>query len=205
MKATRRYAEKGLAALGLVLFGACSDSQDVAGPGGDQLTPAEAAGVSSFFVGQAFSGWDFNALGGGGGGGAALQSGAPITVDFTDAVEAACPEGGSVSVSVAIAGTIDDQTGAGDLSLDVVTSAAACGIVADGTGFTVDTNPDLTLTGDFTFADGALVGDSDLSYAGALMWFAEDGRSGSCTYDVVVTLSESGTTVANGTVCGQEL
>lgn len=66
----------------------------------------------------------------------------------------------------------------------------------------IDTNPDLRLAGDFSFADGAPVGVSTFTYSGAVLWEAEDGRSGSCSYDVVVTVSPDGSTAESGTVCG---
>lgn len=195
-----------MAATGLLFFAACSDSGNPAGPGGgDQVSASEAAAISDFLLGEAITGLDFGAIAGGGGGGAALRSGTPITIDYAASAEAPCPEGGLVGATVAISGTIDDQTLEGDLDLEVVTTAADCGIVADGTGFTLDTNPDLTLTGGFSFADGELVGESSFTYAGAILWSSEDGRSGSCTYDVVVTMSASSTAVASGTVCGTSL
>lgn len=207
-KTTGRFA-KLAAATGLLFFAACSDSGNPAGPGGsDEVTAAEAAAISAFMTGQAFTGWDFSAVGGASArpdGEAALQSGVPVAIDYSASATAQCPEGGNVGATVSIQGTIDDETLAGDLDLEVVTSATDCGIVADGTGFTIDTNPDLTLSGGFSFADGQLVGESTFTYAGSLLWSAEDGRSGSCSYDVVVTLTTTSTGVASGTVCGTSL
>jgi len=199
-KTTSRFANLAAAA-GLLLFAACSDS---AGPGSGEISAGEAAEISDYLVGEAFSGWDFSQLNGGGGG-AALQSGTPVEIDFAVDVASECPEGGTIGVSGAIQGTIDDQTLAGDLSLEVITSATECGIVAEGTGFTIDTNPDLTLSGDFSFADGALVGESTFTYTGAVQWASEDGRSGGCTYDVSVAVSPGGSSVTSGTVCGTSL
>jgi len=207
-KTTRRFANLA-AAGGLVLFAACSDSGSPTGPGGSgEISAAEAAAISDFMVGQAFTGWDFGSIGGSSVQAdrqAALQSGVPIAIDYTASAEGPCPEGGTVAATVSVEGSIDDQTLAGDLDLEVVTSATSCGIVAEGTGFTIDTSPDLTLTGGFSFADGQLVGESTLTYAGAILWSSEDGRSGSCTYDVVVTLTASSTAVASGTACGTSL
>lgn len=202
-----RWVRTGVAAAGALFLAGCSDSADVAGPGGGsggaQLSSAEAAAISDFFVGQAFTGWDFSGVGGGSA--SVLQKGTPITIDYSVSVENACPEGGTVGVAVTIAGTIDDETGSGDLSLDAVTSASDCGIVADAVGFRLDTDPDLTLTGDFTFANGQLIGESTFTYAGSVAWVAEDGRSGSCDYDVAITVSGTETAVASGTVCGTSL
>lgn len=205
---TSRFAGLG-AAGGLLLVAACSDGEGPTGPGGSgELSAAEVEAISDFMVGQAFDSWNPESIGGGSAqaeGEAALQSGVPVAIDYAASAQADCPLGGTVAATVSVQGTLDDETLAGDLDLEVVTNATDCGIVADGTDFTIDTNPDLTLTGDFSFVDGQLVGESTFTYAGAILWSSEDGRSGSCTYDVVVTLSSSSAAVASGTACGTSL
>jgi len=193
-------------AAALVLFAGCQ-SDDVAGPqvGNDAVSAAEAAAISDFLVSNAFAGWSFDDAGGGGGGGASLRSGTPITIDVAVDVSNACPLGGSLDVAGSISGSIDDQTLTGSLSLDVATSATSCAFPYEETQFTLDTNPDLVLSGAFSFDQGQLVGESVFTYVGTVFWGTDDGRSGSCSYDVAVTRSEAGTLVESGTVCGESI
>lgn len=190
----------------MMSLAACSSDTVTAPQGGDAVSANEAAAISNFLVANAFAGWDFGDIGGGGGGGgAALQSGVPITIDYAVDVSSACPLGGAIGVAGAISGSIDDQTLAGSLSLDFATSATSCAFVEEETRFTLDTNPDLVLSGAFSFDQGELVGDAVFTYVGAVSWATDDGRSGSCTYDVSVTASASGSLVESGTVCGASI
>jgi hypothetical protein len=189
----------------LAFFVGCG-SDDVTAPmGGDQVSTNEAAAISSFLVANAFAGWNFGDIGGGGGGGASIRSGAPITIDYTLDVTNACPLGGQVGVSGSISGSIDDQTLAGSLSLDVATSATNCAFLHEETQFTLNTNPDLLLAGGFSFDQGELVGEALFTYTGAIGWTSNDGRAGSCAYDVSVTASATGSFVESGTVCGESI
>ena len=202
----KRLTRSGAAAA-LLLATACS-SDDVTAPipsGGDQLSANEAAAISEFLTSAAFMSWDFSDVAGGGGGGAALQSGSPITIDYAVDATVPCPISGQVGVQGAISGSIDDATYSGSLDLDIATSAAACAFLAESTQFTLDTNPDLVLTGAFAFDEGEIVGDAVFTYTGGVQWLADDGRSGSCSYDVSVTVNLSGSAVQTGTVCGQSL
>ena len=186
----------------MVAFAGCQNGE-VAGPGGGDVVSAnEAAAISGFLVNGAFAGWDLGEIGGGG---SALLSGAPITIDYSVDVTSGCPLGGELGVAGSITGSIDDQTFAGNLSLDVATSATNCGFLHDETQFTLNTNPDLVLSGGFSFAQGELTGQAVFTYVGAVQWASDDGRSGSCSYDVSVTADQSGSLVESGTVCGQSL
>ncbi|MDX1392786.1 MAG: hypothetical protein R3195_00275 [Gemmatimonadota bacterium] len=192
-------------AVALLLFTACS-SDDVTAPlpsGGDEISASEAAAISEFLTSAAFQAWDFEDIGGGGG--AALHSGVPIAIDYSVDASVACPLGGQIGVQGAISGSIDDATYSGSLDLQVATTATACGFLAEATQFTLDTSPALVLTGAFSFDQGQMVGDAVFGYAGGVLWAADDGRSGSCTYDVSVTVSQTGSVVESGTVCGQAL
>ena len=197
-------ASRIAAAVAFVAFTACQ-SADVNGPGvGGSVSADEAAAISNFLVGSTFQGWGFDDVGGGGGG-ASLRSGVPVTIDYALDVTTGCPLGGELGVSGSITGSIDDQTLAGNLSLDVSTSAVNCAFLHEETRFTLNTNPDLVLTGGFSFDQGQLVGDATFSYTGTVQWAADDGRAGSCAYDVTVAANASGQSVSSGTVCGQSL
>lgn len=196
-----------IAGLAWIAVAGCQNA-DVAAPdpgeGPGTLTAAEIAALSDFMMNGAFDGWDFGEAGGGGGG-ASLLSGAPITIDYAVTVANDCPAGGTLSVSGAITGTIDDQTFAGALDLGLTTSASACAFVHEQTMMTVDTDPDLVLDGSFAFDQGQLVGEAVFTYLGTVMWTTDDGRSGSCTYDVLVTATSDGSLAQNGSVCGTSL
>jgi hypothetical protein len=103
---------------------------------------------------------------------------------------------------VSVVGSIDDQTGAGDLALDITSSLTDCAVQADESTFTLNTNPALVLAGSFEFADGALASPSVFTFDGGFDWTASDGRAGSCVYDVTVTMETDGAFVESGTVCG---
>lgn len=190
-----------------VSFAACQTSE-VTGPqqeGEGSVSANEASAITNFIVGSTFEGWGFDDVGGGGGGGASLRSGVPITIDYGLDVTTGCPLGGELGVSGAISGSIDDQTLAGNLSLDVATSATNCGFAHEEIQFTLNTNPDLVLSGGFAFDQGQLVGDATFTYVGTVLWATDDGRSGSCSYDVTLTADAAGQSVESGTVCGQAL
>jgi len=191
-------------ALGAASMSACQNA-DVAAPegAGDPLTTAEAAAISEYLMNGAFQGWDFSEAGSGSG--AALLAGTPITIEHAVTATAPCPLGGTLSVSGAISGSIDDQTFAGDLELGLTTTATGCAILHDGVQLSVDTGPDLQLEGSFAFDQTGLVGEATFTYVGALAWSSDDGRSGSCSYDVLVTADSGGSLVQSGTVCGTSL
>ena len=196
-----------VAGLAWIAFAGCQNA-DVTAPGGDggvgTLTVAEIAAVSDYLMNGAFDGWDFGDAAGEGGG-ASLLSGAPITIDYALTIVNDCPAGGTLGVSGAISGTIDDQTFAGDLDLGLTTSASACAIAHEQTMITIDTDPDLVLNGSFAFDQGQLVGEAVFTYVGTVSWVTDDGRSGSCSYDVLVTATGDGSLAQSGTVCGTSI
>ncbi|MDX1576891.1 MAG: hypothetical protein R3266_00335 [Gemmatimonadota bacterium] len=200
----------GIGVAGLAFLAACGGDGDPAGPGdGDELSVSEAAALSSEIVELAFQGWSFgqatNAVAPGVGTGEELSlsvAGVPLTVDYAVDVTSTCELGGSFHVSGAISGTIDDQTLAGQLALDVSTGMTDCTIPAERTTFTLNTNPALALSGSVAWDQAGLVGTSSFAYAGALDWSTADGRRGSCVIDVLVTLAQDGSGVESGTVCG---
>lgn len=198
----------GLAVAGLAFLAACDSAEEPLGPGpGGQLSASETTAVSQEIVQLAFDGWDFGQATASyvpraGEGVSMSVAGAPITIDWTLSVSTACDQGGTVGVSGVISGSIDDQTFAGNLQLDVTTSMNDCAFLADEQVFTFNTNPDLQLSGSTAWDANGLVGTSTYTYVGGLDWAAADGRSGSCAVDVLVSLSSDGTEVVTGTICG---
>lgn len=206
-RGTGTVARLGLGATSLALLVGCGG--DPVAPGGDDLSQAEAAAIAGFMSGAAFEGWSFDE-----GEGAAASvapaagasvSGEPIQFDVAIDASSQCPQGGSVSVAGLFAGTVDSETQTGTVALGIVVTADGCTFPADETVFTVDTNPDLELDGDFAWEAGQPVGDQTFSYAGGIAWTAEDGRSGSCTIDLQVRRGEDGTLVESGSACGMSI
>ncbi len=202
---TKRYAKIGMAAACVAFFGAC-DNGDVLAPQGT-LAPAEAEALNETIVGLAFQGWGFDQAAASrvpapGAGVSMSVAGAPINIDWALSVSTVCDEGGTFGVDGSISGSIDDQTLAGTLSLDVATTMSDCGFLAEEQIFTFNTNPDLQLEGSVSWDQSGLVGVSTFTYNGGLDWAAADGRNGNCTFNVSVSLAQDGTETASGTVCG---
>lgn len=203
----KRYARIGVAAACVAFFGACEDGADVIAPPQGDLAPAEAESLNETIVGLAFQGWGFDQAAASrvpapGAGVSMSLAGVPINIDWAVSVSTACDEGGTFGVDGAISGSIDDQTLAGSLTLDVATSMTDCGFLAEEQVFTFNTNPDLQLEGSVSWDQNGLVGTSTFTYNGGLDWAAADGRSGSCTFNVSVSLAQDGAETASGTVCG---
>ncbi|MCG8469455.1 MAG: hypothetical protein MJB57_14825 [Gemmatimonadetes bacterium] len=206
-----RFATIGAAAACVAFFAACESTEDpIAPPPAQNLTSAEAEALNEKITAMAFQGWGFDqatasTVPAAGPGVSMNAVGAPITIDWALGVRTACDEGGTFDIDGTITGTIDDQTLAGDLTLGVTTSMVDCGFMAETQVFTFDTSPDLQLDGTVAWDRNGLVGVSTFTYAGGLDWAAADGRSGSCTFDVTVTLRQDGTETAAGTVCGESV
>ena len=203
----KRYTRIGVAAACVAFFGACENGEDPIAPPQGELAPAEAEALNQTIIGLAFQGWGFDQAAASrvpaaGEGVSMSVAGAPINIDWALSVTTPCDEGGTFGVDGAITGSIDDQTLAGTLSLDVGTSMTDCGFLAEEQIFTFNTNPDLQLEGSVSWDQSGLVGTSTFTYDGGLDWAAADGRSGSCSFNVSVSLSQDGTETASGTVCG---
>lgn len=186
------------ATLGLVLVAACGDPVSF----GDPLTDEEAASISAMLGGAAANG--FNQ------GFQSPAAAAPYTapedvIQFSQAVSYSglCAGGGSVNIQGKASGSIDTATESGTLSLDVQASASQCQAVHNTVTFTVDAN--LSLSGDFEFANGVPVGNNEFTYKGQFEWTSDDARSGGCKIDVRLTITPTGAGVVNGTVCGRTM
>lgn len=203
-----RFGMIAITAASVALFAGCRDDSVAGlGAGGGELSAAEVQALNEAMVDKAFEGWDFGeATASRVPEGIALNAvGAPISIDHAVTVSAACEQGGTASVDGAVTGTIDDQTFAGQLSLDVTTSMVACAFPAEGTLFTVDTEPDLSLSGSVAWDQTGIVGTAEFTYVGGIAWTTDDGRSGTCSIDVLVSLSQDGSSAASGTACGVDV
>ena len=169
---------------------------------GDQLTSAELAAVIGAF-GSAFDS-----------AGVGAQRVSTVSFDGASAGQAAVPinesfnvsvpcESGTVQVSGSITGTVDDQTSALDVTMDISWDPNGC-VVSDGTNtFTVDGAPEVKLVLSMTSSENALTMSG--TETGGFSFTASDGRSGSCAFDVtftVVTDSAGINSTVTGTICG---
>lgn len=189
------------AAVGLAACGGDTTST------GDPLTEAEAAELASSLVEGGFVGF----------GGAAAPARAPgealanVTVTLNDTYP--CDEdGGTGTGTVTVAGSmtinVNDQTGAGTFGFNYTVAPHGCQVTTTGGKvFTLDGDPNIKVTGDFTWSETSAEGT--LNYNGKFAWESSDGRSGACGVDLDATYDfafsgtgSSGSATLTGTVCG---
>ena len=194
------------AALAL-LTAACGDSPTATT--GDALTEAEVMEIAQDVfngVGEMFSGIGPQRS-------AILPAGlhlsimSPVPINITVNESGPCGGDGTASVSGSIEGTLDNETGAGNLEFDVTQSATNCVIVGATHSYTVSGEPNLHLTGSFE-SDGGDTFSGSFSLVGGLTFEVNDGRTGTCGVDVTVTVNATGTSfsgTASGTMCGVTL
>ena len=172
-----------------LLASACSDGPTTSG---DPLDEAEAQAVATELLTQGFG--VFGSLGSAPLASAGAQV-APFSLTFDQS--AACPNGGSISVSGSISGDIDEQTSAGNLQMDITQGINGCVVVYDGDSFTVNGDPNITYQGDIEFSQTAISGTFDME--GGFSYEASDGRRGGCGIRLSVNFSNQS---ASGQICG---
>ena len=138
--------------------------------------------------------------------GSAAPAAAPglAPVDFSQGFDITVPcEDGTLDVAGSVNGTIDNETLASDVSVEVTWQPNAC-VVTDGENMiTVDGAPRVELTLDWTSAEQAFTFDG--TQVGGFSFTSSDGRSGSCAIDVTFSLtSDAGgfTGTVSGEICG---
>jgi len=194
------------AALAL-LTAACGDGPTATS--GDQLTEAEVMEIAQ----ELFNGVGDMVGGVGPQRSAILPAGlhlsimAPVPINITVDESGPCGGDGTASVSGSVEGTIDDETGAGNIDFEVTQSATNCVIVGATHSYTVSGEPNIHLTGSFE-SDGNDTFSGEFNLVGGLTFEVDDGRAGTCGVDVTVTISATGTSfsgTASGTMCGVTL
>lgn len=186
-QATRLLA--ALLAVGLTVAACGDDGGGTGTTSGDELTMSE---LNTIF-GELFE----IAFGVGGLSSAASAPAAPVPFNQSISQTEACPEGGSVSLSGNLSGTIDDVTLEGNLDMTLTESISGC-IIASGTKkFTVDGDPNIQITASVTFRPGI---SGTFTLKGGFKFTSDDGRSGSCGIDMSVNLA---TEAVTGNVCGR--
>ena len=177
-----------LAGLSLVAA-ACAD---LSGPS-NQLTDDEAAFLAQEFAGEALEGVNHSMEGSPGMAGSPSIAGAaadrpnswPVTWERTFSVTRTCPAGGTVTSSGSNTGDIDEN-GDGTVEISHVLAMEDCARTRDAVTITVNTDPDLTMTGTVTIENGQRTGGT-FTKTGTFLWETSDGRSGSCEVDLTIT------------------
>ena len=118
-------------------------------------------------------------------------------------VSAPCNLGGEISLSGSVDGTVDDETFASDLEMEVGVQFDACVVASDQNTVIVD--------GDIQFDSHVVLSEiqfsADRSQVGGFEFTTNDGRTGSCAIDIDFSASYTEGTSAqssvSGTVCGR--
>jgi hypothetical protein len=128
----------------------------------------------------------------------------PVPVSLTIDESGPCGGDGTASVQGSIDGTVDDQTGAGSLELDITQSFSGCVVVGSTHAYTLSGDPNIRLTGAFE-SDGETTFTMEFTLEGGFGFTVDDGRAGTCGIDVTATMNVTGTAVsstATGSICG---
>jgi hypothetical protein len=134
---------------------------------------------------------------------------APIPVDRSFTNTRRCPAGGSVAMAGTAKGEIDRAARSLTLETLATRTESACAIPtrrAGGATLTVTGNPNVTIKANQKVVNGQPVGPQTTAQKGAFTWSASDGRSGSCTLDLVSTVDFATLTYSvKGTLCGRTI
>ena len=198
----RRITTSSVLALALGLgVAACGDS--VTATSGDTITSAEASELANAIVAAADFG--FSALGPAPAAAPGAEAGSAGSITITIDQTGECDGGGSVAVKGKVTANINDAQTSGSLSFDYTLAPSACDVQTQaGTVFTLTGNPNVGVSGDFSFGNQQYSGG--LSYDGGFDWSADDGRSGTCgigldaNFDLDAT-NLTGSASVSGKVC----
>jgi hypothetical protein len=186
-------------AAGLALTLAACGDDPVGVNSGDELSDAEIQAIFNAF-GGAFS--DVNAAAHVVAPADGIQM-ADIHVDHSVDVSTACALGGEIALNGSVNGTVNDETFASDLEMEVGVQFDACGIASDQNTLTVD--------GNIEFDSHIVLSETEFSASGSqeggFEFTTNDGRSGSCAIDIDFSASyvegTSAQSSVTGTVCGR--
>jgi hypothetical protein len=197
MRMARVHLSLALVAALAVTAGCGSD--DGTGPGSG-ISDSQASMLASHFVNAAVGG-----LNAGPSGDVAMFT--PIAVSEQYFHRVSCPLFGRTEVSGSISGSFDSETGSGSLWMQWLLTATDCTFSSNAGDLVVNGDPYLSLTGTFTFLNGAPATQQTLRLGGALRWDYQNGGSGFCAFNLTINLSTagSGTTTVSGTVCGRQV
>lgn len=126
-----------------------------------------------------------------------------VPIDASIDISVPCT-GGTITLDGSVDGDIDDETFEGDMSMEFTWGINDCDVTTETTTFTV--TGEIAFEGDFTFTE-SLVTMSGREQGG-ISFTADDGRSGSCAFDVSFEASisdTSGSYEVTGQVCGRDV
>ena len=127
----------------------------------------------------------------------------PVPVDETFSGSDPCDAGGDVSYSGTAEGEVDDETNEGEVTVEATFEFDDCEIVGETVTYTVQGDPEIGVVADFEITEETVT--VTLDAGGGFAFTTDDEREGTCSVDISVTLTVSGTTITetvSGTVCG---
>ncbi len=127
------------------------------------------------------------------------QAAVLIYVDYFNRVT--CEHGGRMEVSGNLSGSIDNETGSGQAWLQVLITFTDCGMGNANNPVVINGNPYLSMTGTFSFLNGAPATQQTLRLGGAL------SLPGFCAFNVTMlyATAATATTSISGTICGRDV
>lgn len=119
------------------------------------------------------------------------------STDCTISASASCPQGGTVSVSGTIDGTLNNGSGSIDASFTVTPSK--CGLDS----LVINGDPNVAFASDLNFTNNALDFPVTATTNGGISY--GPNPSGSCLINVSITVSSTTSCSVAGSVCGQSV
>ncbi len=139
--------------------------------------------------------------------GPAAAAAVPVPISISYSHTESCPLFGRIGVTGSVSGSIDSETGDGVLWLQVTETLTDCTFSSSNDDLVINGSPSLTLTGNFSFLQGAPATQQSLTLSGGFRWDFDAGGSGFCALNLTFNLATagSGTTTVSGTVCGRQV
>jgi hypothetical protein len=186
-------------AIGLALAIAACGGDPMGVNSGDHLTDAEIQAVFNAF-GDAVGGVNASAHRM-----APLDGPQMVDIDVSQdiSVSAPCNVGGEISLNGSVVGTVNDETFASDLEMEIGVQFDACGIESEPNTISVD--------GEIDFYSHIVINEGGFSAEGSqeggFSFTTSDERSGSCAikidFDATYTEGSSVQSSLTGSVCGR--
>ena len=141
--------------------------------------------------------------------GPAAAAAVPVPISISYSHTESCPLFGRIGVTGSVSGSIDSETGDGVLWLQVTETLTDCTFSSSNNDdLVINGSPSLTLTGNFSFLQGAPATQQSLTLSGGFRWDFDAGGSGFCALNLtfnLATAGSGGSTTVSGTVCGRQV
>jgi len=186
-------------AIAVSILAGCK-SDPVGTNSGDPLTEAE---IQTFFyaLSDAFSSFNSGAVAVGPAGVGPALATASYSESFNATAD--CATSGSMSGSVSVHATATDNPVVVNATYRVRVTPNLCVVPTESGSITVDGGPYVQMDVDLTITEATIGFEG--SYGGGIAFASDDGRSGTCRFDVDFSGSVTSTTASSsvaGTVCG---